>query len=115
MRDDRERLRDMLEAIAKIEKYTRRGREVCQEDELIQTWILYHLQIIGEASAAMSEATRARHPELLWQDMSDFRNVLVHEYFRIDVDIIWAIVQGELPTLKNQIKTILLDNPRKLL
>lgn len=113
MRDDCERLRDMLEAIAKIEKYARRGREVCQEDELIQTWILYHLQILGEASAAMSEATRARHPDVPWQDMSDFRNVLVHEYFRIDVDIIWAIVQGQLPTLKNQIETIFLpDNLR---
>ncbi len=49
MRDDRERLLDILEAIERIEKYTARGRSVFDEDELIQTWVLHHLQIIGEA------------------------------------------------------------------
>lgn len=49
MRDDRERLLDILEAIERIEKYTARGRSVFDKDELIQTWVLHHLQIIGEA------------------------------------------------------------------
>ncbi len=50
MRDDRERLLDLLEAIERIEKYTTAGRSVLEHDELIQTWVVYHLQIIGEAA-----------------------------------------------------------------
>ena len=49
MRSDRERLIDIKEAIVKIEKYSIRGKGVFMEDELIQTWMLYNLQIIGEA------------------------------------------------------------------
>ena len=56
MRDDTERLRDIQEAIANIERYALRGKQAFDEDELIQTWIVHHLQIIGEASGAMSEA-----------------------------------------------------------
>ena len=54
MRDDRERLLDILEAIERIEKYTSKGREVFKDDELIQTWVVHHLKIIGEATRALS-------------------------------------------------------------
>ncbi|MDB9431260.1 nucleotidyltransferase, partial [Microcystis aeruginosa CS-555/01A07] len=50
MRDDTERLRDILEAIERVEKYARLGKTVFEQQELIQTWIVYHLQIIGEAA-----------------------------------------------------------------
>jgi uncharacterized protein with HEPN domain len=50
MRDDTERLRDILEAIERLEKYARQGKTVFEQQELIQTWIVYHLQIIGEAA-----------------------------------------------------------------
>jgi uncharacterized protein with HEPN domain len=109
MRDDTERVRDIQEAIARIEKYSVRGRQVFNEDELIQTWIMQHLQIIGEASNSMSETFKSQHPEIPWQDITDFRNVLVHEYFRIDIDIVWSIVQQELPNLKANIDHILQD------
>lgn len=107
MRDDAERLRDIQEAIAKIEKYAVRGRQVFNEDELIQTWILHHLQILGEAANSMSEAFKNQYSQIPWQDMADFRNVLVHEYFRIDVDIVWLIVERELPALKENVSYIL--------
>lgn len=107
MRDDTERLRDIQEAIVRIEKYSVRGRELFQEDELIQTWVMQHLQIIGEASNSMSDSFKSQYPEIPWQDMADFRNVLVHEYFRIDVDIVWSIVQQELPNLKENVNRIL--------
>lgn len=51
MRDPRERLRDILDAVARIERYTSRGREAFDKDELIQVWVVHHLQIIGEAAA----------------------------------------------------------------
>lgn len=54
MRDDRERLLDIQEAIERIQKYAERGRETFERDELIQTWILHNLQILGEAARAIS-------------------------------------------------------------
>jgi len=107
MRDDRERLQDIQEAIAKIEKYAVRGRQVFEEDELIQIWMIHNLQIVGEASGSMSEEFVNQHPEIPWIDIADFRNVLVHEYFRVDVDIVWFIVEQELPKLKIQVDRIL--------
>lgn len=66
MRDDRERLLDIFEAIERIEKYTGRGRSVFDEDELIQTWVLHHLQIIGEAVRALSPETTSKSDEIEW-------------------------------------------------
>jgi uncharacterized protein with HEPN domain len=107
MRDNRERLKDILEAINSIEKYANWGKEIFEQDELIQVWIIHHLQIIGEASSAMSQSFIVNHPEISWQDMSDFRNVLVHEYFRVDTEIVWNVVVRELPDLKQKIRRIL--------
>ena len=107
MRDDTERLRDILEAIERLEKYARQGKTVFEQQELIQTWVIYHLQIIGEAARTTSQEFKARYPEIPWQDASDLRNLIIHEYFRVNLDIIWDIVQNDIPPLKQQIETIL--------
>ena len=107
MRDDRERLRDMLEGIYRIEKYVALGREKFAEDELVQTWIIHHLMIIGEAASKMSEATRQQYPDLPWIGAIDLRNIIAHEYFRVDSNIIWQIVSHDLPNLKKQLQNIL--------
>lgn len=66
MKDDKERLLDIAEAIDCINKYAARGREVSEHKELIQNWIIHHLQIIGEASARISENFRNVHPGIPW-------------------------------------------------
>lgn len=58
MRESRERLMDILEAIERIEKYTIHGRDTFEHDELIQTWMVHHLQIIGEAARALPDNFR---------------------------------------------------------
>ncbi|MCT7984720.1 DUF86 domain-containing protein [Laspinema sp. A4] len=107
MRNDRERLLDIQEAIGKIEKYAIQGKKEFFANELIQGWILLQLQIIGEAARAMTIQTHQQYPEINWQDIIGFRNLLVHEYFRVDLNIIWKIVLEDLPILKHQINTIL--------
>lgn len=107
MRNDRERMRDIQEAIEKIEKYSMRGKKTFFEDELIHTWIIHHLQIIGEACRATSEEFKARHPQVVWLKIADFRNLIIHEYFRVDLNIVWVILENELPKLKQQINDIL--------
>ncbi len=107
MRSDTERLKDIDEAITKIEKYTAKGKANFLADELVQIWVLFHLQTIGEAARAMSEVTRNRYLQVSWQDIIDFRNLVVHEYFRVDLEIVWVIVEHELPSFHSQIKLML--------
>jgi uncharacterized protein with HEPN domain len=64
VRDPRERLEDILEAIGHIDRYAARGREAFEADELIQSWFVRHLQIIGEAARALPEGVRAKMPDI---------------------------------------------------
>lgn len=110
MRSDRERLQDILEAIAQIEKYANRGQTAFNREELIQIWIVHYLQIVGEASSSLSEPFIIQHPEVPWAEIIAFRNILVHEYFRVNLEIVWRIVERELPDLKAKIEAILQKN-----
>ncbi|MBI5301215.1 MAG: DUF86 domain-containing protein [Chloroflexi bacterium] len=107
MRDDRERLEDILEAIAHVEKYAAQGRQAFEQDELIQTWIVHHLQIIGEAASRVSDEAQSRHPEISWANIVAMRNIIVHEYFGIDHDEVWSTVEFDLPVLKRQVEAML--------
>jgi uncharacterized protein with HEPN domain len=107
MRQDGERLQDILAAIGQIERYALRGKDAFQTDELVQIWMVHHLQVIGEAAAAISEDLQARHPEVPWALIIAFRNVLVHEDFRIDLETVWRILEQDLPGLKLRVASIL--------
>jgi uncharacterized protein with HEPN domain len=112
VRNDRERLLDIQEAIAAIERHAGTGRHAFEADELIQIWVIHHLQIIGEAVRALSEDFRARNSQVNWAGIIGARNVLVHQYFGIDWDVVWTVVQSDLPVLKRQIEEILVGETR---
>lgn len=97
MRDPKERLHDILDAIRNIERYAARGREIFEHDELIQNWFVRHLQIIGEAVRGLPDDVRDRMPEVPWTKIMGMRHILVHDYFAVDTDIVWDVVEGELP------------------
>jgi len=107
MRGERVRLLDIQEAIERIEKYATQGQETFEQEELIQTWIVHHLQIIGEAARGLSSDLKNQHPEMPWPKIIGMRNILVHHYFGIDVDVVWAVVERDLPDLKLRIETLL--------
>lgn len=106
-RGDRDRLLDIQDAIAGVEKHTRAGRAVFERDEPIQNLVLRHIQIIGEAARWISSDLRERHPELEWQEIIAMRNLLVHRYFGIDKEIVWKVVEQDLPRLKKRVAAIL--------
>jgi uncharacterized protein with HEPN domain len=112
MRDDREYLADILEAIARIEKYASRGQSAFDADELIQNWVVHHIQIIGEATGKITEELKARHPEVPWAIIKAMRNVVVHFYFGVNLTKVWQAVTVDLPVLKPQIEAILKDFDR---
>jgi uncharacterized protein with HEPN domain len=111
MREDRERLNDILESIDRIERYSVQGRYVFEEDELIQTWFIRHLEVIGEACRAMSSELQAAHPEVPWVKIIGMRNILTHNYFEIDLDVVWFAVESDLPDLKQKVLAILQSFP----
>ncbi|MBW4533711.1 MAG: DUF86 domain-containing protein [Pleurocapsa minor HA4230-MV1] len=107
MRNDVERLRDILEAISQIEKYAIQGQTEFQNNELIQVWVVHHLQIIGEAANSLSQKLITQHSRVPWSQIIAFRNILVHEYFRVDLKAVWKIIERDLPHLKHQVVDIL--------
>ncbi len=107
MRDDRERLLDILEAIERIQRYASRGRDAFLTDELLQTWVVHHVQIIGEAARQVSDTLKAAHPEIPWSAIVAMRHVLVHQYFDVDPQEVWLTVDRDLPDLKRKLDAIL--------
>jgi len=113
MRDPKERLRDILDAMARIDTYTSRGREAFDREELIQVWVVHHLQIIGEAAAQLGGDFHRAHPEVPWPKIVAMRNVLVHEYFGIDLNELWNVVQHDLMAIRRQVERLLAELERR--
>ena len=65
------------------------------------------LEVIGEAAKTIPEAIRSQHPEVDWKKLVGLRNILIHEYFGIDAELIWDIIQNKLATLEEQIRAML--------
>ena len=111
MRNERERLLDILEAIERIEKYAEEGRDAFESNELIQTWVVHHITIIGEACRSLPNEFQANYATIPWADIIGMRNILVHHYFGIDVNAVWSVVEQDLPELKFNVEAILKGLP----
>jgi len=90
-------LLDMLLAARRVRAYMEGvDRERLEADAVLQDPVAHRLQILGEAASRVSPSTRESHPGLPWREMTGLRNRIVHEYSRVDLDIIWEVVQGDL-------------------
>lgn len=109
MRDNNERVLDMLEAVERIERYAAKGRDAFYENELIQTWFIHHLQIICEAASKLSADFRNTYRDIPWAQIVAMRNIIAHEYFGIDQDAVWQVVARNLPELKHKLNVLYRD------
>lgn len=101
-RGDRERLEDIAEAIAEIHAHLgSRAASGLKRDA-----ILYNLVIVGEAVKGLADETRARHPEIPWKQIAGLRDLLTHEYFRIDMDEIDRVVKRDLSPLAAAVQAL---------
>ena len=107
MRDDQVYLRDILDAIRRIESYTSVGREAFLNTELYQDAVIRQLAVIGEASRKLSESLRASHAEVPWPRIFALRNLLIHDYAGVSLETVWKITEENLPLLKKQVQVIL--------
>lgn len=78
-----------------------------QKSELLRSAVIQKLAVIGEAAARISEELKARHPNVPWQQIVAFRNILVHAYFGIDDDVVWRAAKSRVPILREQAFKIL--------
>jgi uncharacterized protein with HEPN domain len=69
-------------------------------DELLQTWVVHHLEIIGEAAKGLSEPYRAARSQVPWRAVARMRDRLIHGYWDIDLDAVWPVVERDLAALE---------------
>lgn len=105
---DRLRINHILQAIKHIEEFTSSAKtKKFLADYLLQSAVTRQLEIIGEAVNAISAETKKKFPEVEWNSIKGFRNLLIHEYFSVDAAELWQTIRHDLPVLKNQMKHIL--------
>ncbi len=97
-REDLLLLMDIQEAGEKIIRFTAGCTfDAYLKDELIKDAVIRNFQVIGEASRHLSQNVILKHPDIPWQKLIGFRNILVHHYFGIDHELVWQIINGYLP------------------
>jgi len=107
-RDDIARLEDMIKAIIKIEKYTDDIYfEEFEENELIQDAVFKNFEIIGEAAYKVSKRTKKSFELIEWRNIEALRHKLVHDYYEIDLGIVWNTKEKRLPELRELITKLL--------
>lgn len=107
-RDWRLRVEDILEAIGRVESYTHdlTFEDFCNDSKTVDA-VVRNLEVIGEAARNLDADVTARHPDVPWPDVRDMRNVLVHEYFGVDLAIVWATVKQDQPALGAALRPLL--------
>jgi len=102
-------IQDMLKAIEKIERYTEsiENLEEFEKKDIVVDAVLRNLEIIGEAAKNIPEEIRKKYPEIPWNRVVGLRNVVIHGYFVVDLEIIWVIIREQLPELKDVLRKMM--------
>jgi uncharacterized protein with HEPN domain len=109
------RLRDMLAAAERASVY---GSGVASAGALLANRqildaILFNLFVLGEAAKGVPEEVRSRYSGVQWKAMAGLRDVLAHEYFGVDTDVVWDVVRAELPHLIEQLRSIIAEEEKE--
>jgi uncharacterized protein with HEPN domain len=107
-RDFRVYLEDILSAIQKVKSYTSglSLQDFLQDDKTFDA-VVRNLEVIGEAAKHLPDEARKRAPGINWKKIAGLRDILIHEYFGIDGEIVWDVVQHKLPTLETDVTRLL--------
>lgn len=102
------RIKHIEQAILLIEEFTQDiDADKFFHDILRQSAVIRQFEIIGEAANNISQEMKKKYPDIEWEKMKGFRNLVVHEYFRVDAGEVWATVKNDLPRLKEKISALL--------
>lgn len=97
-------LQDILQAITKIERYTNSLSydEFCRNDMAVDA-VIRNFEIIGEAATHVADEVKSRNAAIPWDKMKAMRNIMIHEYFGVDLETVWKTIKDALPELKREI------------
>lgn len=107
MKDDGFYLSNILECIRQIELYVAEGENAFMANRMIQDAVIRNLEVIGEAVKQLSMALRQQNFDIPWRQMAGLRDILIHDYLRVDMDEVWAVVERDLPAIKPRIIDLL--------
>lgn len=111
---DRERLRHIISAIDRIERYVSgKTYEDLVTDDMMYYAVVKNIEIIGEAANMLTPDFISSHAETPWKMVRGMRNYIVHEYFQIDDEVVWDVVTNNLPELREQITHYINDTDWK--
>ncbi|MDJ0682708.1 MAG: DUF86 domain-containing protein [Xenococcaceae cyanobacterium MO_167.B52] len=109
MKNDLLYLSNIQECIAAIESYTSYNKEAFMQNPMIQDAVIRNFEVIGEATKRLSLQTREQYSEVPWRRIAGLRDVLIHDYLRVDLEEVWGIISDYLPELKVNIERIVND------
>ena len=105
---DRMRLEHILEAINRLQTHAGSlTKEELEQDVMRYYGIVKNIEIIGEAARMLTEQFKQQNAEVNWRVIANMRNFLVHEYFRVDSDVVWSVIHKEIVELKTQVERYL--------
>ena len=105
---DKQRLLHILDAINEIENYTANiDIDIFLKNSMMHFASIKQIEIIGEAANYISEETKSKFSEIEWRQITGLRHILVHEYFGVDITLIWQIIIDDIPKLKAKIQNII--------
>ena len=110
MKDDRIYLGHILEAIQDIEQYAGVGRDAFMTDKMRQDALLRKLEVIGEAVKNLSEIVKQRRPDIPWRQIAGMRDRLTHDYFGVDLALVWVTIEKDVPNLKATVEHLLAED-----
>jgi len=111
-RDYRLYLQDILAAIGAIREYMQgQSLGTLVADRKTTDAVVRNLELVGEAVKSIPTEVKERCPDVEWKKIAGLRDILVHQYFGIDLEIVWDVVQNKLPVLERQVRTILAEPP----
>jgi uncharacterized protein with HEPN domain len=103
VKNDRPYLADILQALQRVEEIGQHGREAFLGEWLLQDAAIRNFEIVGEAVKRVSQELQAEHPEIPWADLAGFRDVIIHQYFRVDLEIVWALIERRVAGLRAEV------------